>query len=229
MFPAIRAIIPAVLSALALKACALDPSALKPPAGAKAAIVVFEDLEGPECANASSLVLEAADAHKIPVMRYDFPLPRHSWSFSAAVWARYFDSQDTKSVRLGNEFRRYIYANQKQISRDNLPQWIQKFADEHNISLPSANDPEGKLAQKVKADFTLGQQIGVEHPPTIWVISSGGISQPAVEEITSNQLNQLNQMIDDVLRRAAASAKNPALKKNALNHQQKRLNQGVNP
>jgi len=226
MLPKIRAFILAALFASALRACALDASALKPPAGAKAAIVVFEDLEGPECANASSLVREAADAHRIPVVRYDFPLPRHSWSFSAAVWARYFDGQDTKSVKMGDEFRRYIYANQKQISRDNLQQWVQKFADEHNLSLPSANDPEGKLAQKVKADFMLGQRIGVEHPPTIWVISNGGISQPAVEEVTNNQLNQ---MIDDVLRRAAAGVKNPALKKSALNHQQKRLNQGVNP
>lgn len=227
MLPMIRAITLAMLSALALSARAVDASILKPPAGAKAAIVVFEDLESPECAAAYPLVLEAADARKIPVVRYDFPLPRHNWSFAAAVWARYFDGQSMKSAKLGDEFRRYIYANQKQISRDNLQQWVQKFASERNIQLPQMNDPEGKLAQKVKADFALGQRIGVEHPPTIWVISNGGVSQPAVEEITSNQLSQ---MIDDVLRKAqAAGVKRPAPKKNALNHQQKRSNQGVNP
>src|SRR5262249_33314601 len=119
MLPMIRAITLAVLSALALSARAGDASILKPPAGVKAAIVVFEDLESPESAGVYALVLEAADMHKIPVMRYDFPLPRHNWAFAAAVWARYFDSQGMKSAKLGDEFRRYVYANQKQISRDN--------------------------------------------------------------------------------------------------------------
>ncbi|HEY7404682.1 MAG TPA: hypothetical protein VIB39_14245 [Candidatus Angelobacter sp.] len=224
MFPSTRAITLAVLSTTALRAYAADASVLKPPVGAKAAIVVFEDLESPESASAYPVMLEAANTHKIPVLRYDFPLPRHSWSFTAAVWARYFESQDSKSAKLGNEFRRFIYASQKQISRDNLQQWVQKFADEHKIVLPSDSDPAGKLAEKVKADFALGQRIGVEHPPTIWVISNSGVSQPAVEEITSDQLNQ---MIDDVLRKVqTAKARNPAPRKSALN-QQKRSIQGV--
>ena len=48
---------------------------LRPPKGAKVAIVVFEDLECPDCARAAPLVLEAAKTYKIPVVRYDFPLP----------------------------------------------------------------------------------------------------------------------------------------------------------
>jgi protein-disulfide isomerase len=226
MLPSIRAITLAVLSALALSACAVDASVLKPPAGAKAAIVLFADLESPECASAYPLVWEAAEAHKIPVMLYDFPLPRHNWSFTAAVWARYFDTHDTKSVKIGNEFRRYIYANQKQISRDSLQQWVRKFADEHNVALPAINDPDGKLAQKVKADYALGQRIGVEHPPTIWVISNGSISQPLVEEVKDRELSQ---MIDDMLRNAssAPAAKNPA-KKSGSSRQQKQLNQQLN-
>ena len=228
MLPSIRAITLAVLSALALSACAVDASVLKPPAGARAAIVVFTDLECPECATAYPVVWEAAEAHKIPVVLYDFPLPRHNWSFTAAVWARYFDTRDTKSMKVGNEFRRYIYANQKQISRDNLQQWVQKFADEHNVALPAVNDPEGKLAQKVKADYALGQRIGVEHPPTIWVISNGSVSQPLVEEVKDHELNQ---MIDDMLRKAspATAAKNPAAKKSGSNRQPKTLNQGAKP
>jgi protein-disulfide isomerase len=238
MHPLIRAITLAALSALSWSAGPVDASVLKPPPGAKAAVVVFADMECPECATAYPLVREAADAHKIPVMLYDFPLPRHNWSFAAAVWARYFDTQDTKSVKIGNEFRRYIYANQKQVSRDNLQQWVQKFADEHKIALPPVNDPEGKLAQKVKADYALGQRIGVEHPPTIWVISNGSVSQPLVEEVKDRELNQL---IEDVLRKAspATAAKKPETKKpepkkpeprkSALNRQQKPSNQGVKP
>lgn len=231
MLPFIRAIILAVLSALAFSAWAVDASILKPPAGAKVAIVVFEDLEGPECADAYPLVWQAADAHKIPVMLYDFPLPRHSWSFDAAVWARYFDTQDTKAFKLGNEFRRYIFANQKQISRENLLQWVQSFAAEHEITLPAVNDPDGKLAEKVKADYALGQRIGVEHTPTIWVISNSAVSPPLVEEVKDRE--QLSQMMDDMLKKAGpvAAAKNPAskaLKKSALNRQEKQI-QGAKP
>jgi len=231
MLPFIRAITLAVLSAWAFSARAMDASVLKPPAGAKVAIVVFEDLECPECANAYPMVWQAADAHKVPVMLYDFPLPRHNWSFDAAVWARYFDTQDTKTFKAGNEFRRYIFANQRQISRENLQQWVQRFAAEHEIILPAVSDPAGKLAEKVKADFALGQRIGVEHTPTIWVISNSAVSPPLVEEVKDRE--QLSQMMDDMLKKAepAAAIKNPAakaLKKSALNRQEKQ-NQGVKP
>src|SRR5262249_58109389 len=88
-----------------------DASSLKPRPGAKVAIVVFEDLQCPDCARAYPVVWETANAHKIPVVLHDFPLPRHNWSFDAAIWARYFD---TKSEKLGNDFRGYIYRNQVQ-------------------------------------------------------------------------------------------------------------------
>src|SRR5215467_12193284 len=75
-----------------------DASSLKPPPGAKVAIVMFEDLECPDCARAYPVVWEAAKAHHIPVVLHDFPLSKHPWSFQAAVYARYFD---TKSEKLG--------------------------------------------------------------------------------------------------------------------------------
>ena len=54
-------------------------SLLPPPAGAKLAIVVFQDLEWPDCASAYPVLLEAAKAHNVPLVIHDFPLPRHSW------------------------------------------------------------------------------------------------------------------------------------------------------
>ena len=191
-----------LLAALGLSACAFaaDASALKPPRGAKMAIVMFEDLECPDCANAYPLVWEAADAHKIPVVLHDFPLPRHSWSFEAAIWARYFDTKDTREAKIGNDFRRYIFANQKQITKENLQQWVQRFGDEHKIAIPFAKDPDGKLTEKVKADFALGQRIGVEHTPTIWVVGNGGVSQPLVEEVKDRE--KLGQIIEDMLSKA---------------------------
>jgi hypothetical protein len=56
---------------------AVNP-ALRPPKGAQVAIVVFEDLQCPDCRRAAPLVEEAARTYKIPVVRHDFPLPFHN-------------------------------------------------------------------------------------------------------------------------------------------------------
>ncbi|MGB8129936.1 MAG: thioredoxin domain-containing protein [Candidatus Angelobacter sp.] len=179
------------LLTLASSAVAADATLLKPPRGAEVAIVMFEDLQCVDCSKVYPVVWETADAHKIPVVLHDFPLPMHNWAFEAAVWARNFDKTSTD---LGNEFRKFIYANQTQITRDNLLQWVQKFAAEKKMAVPTDKDPDGKLADLVKADYLLGQRIGVEHTPTIWVVSNSGVSQPLVEEVKIRE--KLEQMID---------------------------------
>jgi protein-disulfide isomerase len=174
-----------------------DASALKPPAGAKVAIIEFEDMECPDCARANPLLKDAADKYHIPWIRHDFPLPMHTWSFQAAVNARYFD---TKSQALGNEYRDYIFANQISIETlADLNTWTQKFATAHKIVLPFAVDPMGKLTQEVKADYALGQKIGIEHTPTIWVVTSAAHAAPFVEVVDRSKLYQ---MIDQALAQA---------------------------
>jgi protein-disulfide isomerase len=180
-----------ILAALLLAntAFSADASSLKPPPGAKVAIVMFEDLECPDCARAYPVVWEAANAHHIPVVLHDFPLSKHPWSFDAAIYARYFD---TKSTKLGNDFRGYIYQNQNQISPENLHQYIQRFADQNKVALPFAVDPQGKLREKVQTDYQLGQRIGLEHTPTIFVVgSNGGPSTPFVEVVDRDKLTQI--------------------------------------
>jgi protein-disulfide isomerase len=200
-----------LLAALGLSAGAFaaDASVLKPPPGARVAIVVFEDLQCLDCSRAYPVISEASNARKVPVVVHDFPLPMHNWAFEAAVWARYFDKI---AAGKGNEFRKFIYSNQAQITRDNLSQWVQKFAGENKAAVPAEKDPDGKLAELVKADFALGQRIGVEHTPTIWVVGTGGVSQPLVEEVKDHE--KLGQMIDDMLSKAqpvsAAKVNSPA-------------------
>src|ERR1700686_5643135 len=108
---------------LASAQSAVNP-ALRPPKGATVAIVVFEDLESPDCRRAAPLVQEAAKTYKIPVVRHDFPLPFHKWSFDAAVIARYFD---THSKQLGNQFRDYIFEHQPEITAENLRGYSEQF------------------------------------------------------------------------------------------------------
>ncbi|HEY1272637.1 MAG TPA: thioredoxin domain-containing protein [Terriglobales bacterium] len=165
-----------------------DSPALKPPKGAQVAIVVFEDLECPDCARAAPLLEEAARTYNIPVVRHDFPLPKHPWAFDAAVLARYFDMH---SKKIGNEFRDSVFQHQLEISKDTLRAYAEKFAAARKIDLPFAVDPQGKLAAGIEADRALGISIGLEHTPTIYVVSSRNVGKPFVEVVDRNQLFQL--------------------------------------
>jgi protein-disulfide isomerase len=186
-----------------------DPSALRPPAGARVAIVEFEDLECPDCAHANSLLKEAAAKYKIPWVRHDFPLPFHNWSMNAAINARWFDAAKGKS--LGDEYRDQVFANQISIvSPDSLRQFTDKFAQSHGIALPFAIDPQGKLAADVKTDYALGQRVGIEHTPTIWVVTANSKGAPFVEVVDRSKLYQL---IDQAFADTASAAKAEPAKK----------------
>jgi protein-disulfide isomerase len=180
-----------------VSARAADGSSFKPPAGAKVAVVVFEDLQCPACAQAYPAVWSVANAHKIPVVLHDFPLRKHNWSFPAAVFARFFD---TKSVKLGNEYRGYIYENQNSISDEaGLKTFTNKFAESHKVQLPLPIDPGGMLAEKVKADYSLGEKIQLTYTPTIFVVGQDNAATPFVEV---GDRNQLGQTIEDMLKKA---------------------------
>jgi protein-disulfide isomerase len=153
-----------------------DDAALKPPAGAHVAIIEWADLQCPACAHADPLLKAAAAKYGIPWVRHDFIIPYHTWSQSAAVKARWFD---TKSKALGNEYRDQVFANQPYIyNLMLLNQFTDKFAETHGIQLPFALDPEGKLLAAVQADTELGRRIGVNATPAIYIVTSGGKKGP---------------------------------------------------
>ena len=191
---------------------AADGSQLKPPPGARVAIVMFEDMECPDCARAYPVVWEAAKKNNVPVVLHDFPLQAHPWSFEAAVFARYFDS---KSQKLGDDFRGYIFKNQPQIDKSNLRQYVQKFADDNKTPLPFVIDPNEQFKNKILADRQMGTQIGLQHTPTIFVVGNGGAATPAVEV---DDRTKLDQIIEDMLAKAPAApaTKKPAAKKAAV-------------
>jgi protein-disulfide isomerase len=180
----------------------LDSSPLRPPADARVAIFEFSDMECPDCGRANPLLKEAAAKYKIPWVRHDFPLPMHNWSFNAAVNARWFD---TRSKSLGDEYRDQVFANQYAIvGPESLRQFTEKFAAGHGIALPFAIDPQGALASLVKADYALGQRIGIEHTPTIWVVTANSKGAPFVEVLDRTKLFQ---MIDQALADTASPSK----------------------
>jgi len=170
---------------------AQDPSLLRPPKGAQVAIIVFEDLQCPKCRQDAPLVANAGKTYKIPVVRHDFPLPMHNWSYNAAVIARYFD---THSKELGNQFRDYIFQHQPEITPDTLQAFAQKFATDHKVDLPFVVDPQGKLAALVNEDKDLGRRIDIKHTPTIYVVNGKPGAKPFME--VENPDSQLYQTIE---------------------------------
>jgi len=164
------------------------PEVLRPPKGAQVALVVFEDLQCPDCRRAAPLVAQAGQTYKIPVVRHDFPLPMHNWSYEAAVLARYFD---THSKTLGNAFRDSVFEHQLEINPGNLHGFAEKFAAEHKVELPFVADPAGKLAALVNADKELGKSLNLQHTPTIYVVSNKHTAKPFVEVIDRSQLYAL--------------------------------------
>src|ERR1700681_4236178 len=161
------------------------PEALRPPKGAPLALVVFKDLQCPQCGRTAPLLVQASRTYKIPLVQHDFPLPMHNWSFDAAVLARYFD---THSKEVGNAFRDSVFEHQMEINPQNLRGFADKFATDHKIGLPFVVDPVGKLAGLERSDKDVGTSLHIEHTPTIWIVSNKRNGKPYVEVTDTKDL-----------------------------------------
>jgi protein-disulfide isomerase len=160
-----------------LAAYAADGSSLKPPAGANVAVVIFEDLECPSCAQAWPMVENASAKYKVPVVVHDVPLRYHPWAWDAAITARYIEQKYGRSV--SDKFRDYIYRCQPQITKGNLQSYTDKFCGENKIALPFALDPQGKIADGIRADLDLATKVQLGETPTIFVVSANRWTQVA--------------------------------------------------
>jgi protein-disulfide isomerase len=196
-FPVLLAMV--LMFAAAWCAAADQPlnEVLRPPKGKPVAIVVFEDLQCPQCRRVAPILEQAAKTYNIPLVRHDFPLPNHNWSYDAAVMARYFDSI---SKPLGNDFRDYIFSKQFEINPQNLRSYEEKFAAENKVDFPFVVDPQGKFAAEVNADRDQGKAINLNHTPTIYVVSSRHPDKPYVEVDPRYVDSQLYALIDAMMK-----------------------------
>jgi protein-disulfide isomerase len=147
-----------------------DTTILRPPAGSKVALIVFEDLGCPACARAHPLELQAVEQTHVPMVRYDFPLEAHIWTFEGAVDARYI--QHTLGAKLADEFRGDVFASQQMImSKDDLHQFTALWLRKHEKQMPAQVDPNGTLAKEVNADLDLGKRLNLGFTPTVVVVT----------------------------------------------------------
>lgn len=158
----------------------LDASALKPPVGARVAIVEFYDLECPACAHANPTLVAAASKYKIPLVRHDFVIPGHEWSPTAALNARWFD---TKGKWLGDQYRDQVFANQNRTiyNLDTLRQFTDNFARSHGLAMPFAIDPMGALNAEIQSDIQIGTRTGIHGTPTIFIVIANSKGAPYLE------------------------------------------------
>lgn len=192
-----------VLVIFSTAALSADQSVLRPPAGAKAALIVFEDMECPSCAITFPLLQQAASTYKIPLVHYDFPLAMHFWSFQAAVNARWFE---VKSKKLAYDYRSFIFENQSQVTKDNLRKLTEQFAAQRKLTLPLFLDPKGELAAKVRADQAIGRSVGIQHTPTVYLVSNTAQGPTVLEFRDFNDLStNLYTRIDEALKTARPS------------------------
>jgi len=203
MFPAV--VLVAAASSLLAQTKVLDASALHPPAGARVAIVEFDDLECPACAHANPIIKAAVEQYKIPWVRHDLLIPFHQWSRNAAIYARWFDM---KRHGLGDEYRNAVFANQ--VSIYNLPvldKFTQDFARQHGIALPFNVDPEGKLAAEVDADNQLSRRTGINRTPTVFIVMAHqNPSYIEVQNVDTDLYRDIDQGLDETKNEAAAPA-----------------------
>ncbi len=161
---------------------------LKPPTGVKVAIIEFDDLECPFCARAVPLVHATAAQYKIPVEHHDFALTEiHTWSFSAAVTARYLE--DRVSHAAAAEFRRDVFAHQNVISsRDDLDRYTRAWFASHHVAQPFDLDAGGACSKQVLADRALGDRLGIHSTPCIFVVTEKSWTEV-------KDLDRLNQTV----------------------------------
>jgi protein-disulfide isomerase len=176
-----------------------DTSFVKPPAGAKIAIYEFQDLECPACAHAFPIVHAAAAHYNIPLIERDFPLGgMHIWSLDAAIWARYL--QNKVSPKTAEEYRGAVFASQAAIaSKDDMLNFTRRFFQQHGLQMPFVPDPAGVLAKEVQADHALGEKMGLQHTPTIFVCSQN-------QWVQVTDVGQLYQTIDQIMAQVGSSA-----------------------
>ncbi len=152
----------------------LDTSMLRPPPGARLAIIEWEDLECPYCAHAFPFVHAAINHYKIPLVRYDFHIPGHRWSHEGALYARYLE--DKVSPELATQYRRELFASQERIAnRDDLNRFTKAFFAAHGQQLPFVLDPTGQLEREVNEGDELGHRLNSRmYTPTIIVVTPRG-------------------------------------------------------
>ncbi len=154
-------------------------------AGSTVRAVIYEDLQCSDCAEFRQMMdtqILPKYGDRVEFVHRDFPLAKHAWARTAAVAARFFAAKDPK---LGLEYRRHMFAHQREITVENFNQRLADFAREHAVNADDAVAALGnaRYAEAVERNYQDGVGRGVIHTPTVLV---NGV--PFVETFTFEEI-----------------------------------------
>ena len=172
---------------------------------ARVRVVIFEDLECPDCAHWRKLMNNGIFAEYRHTVRFefrDYPLSMHPWAYNAALLARFFA---TKSPKLYFAWQNFCFSHQDQITATNLLRYavaMGQAAGIPSVQVEGAfSDPA--LFAAIRRDQRQGERWGIKHTPTILV----GRNRPGMDRDGSLDVHglaeattpaQLRQMIADL-------------------------------
>jgi protein-disulfide isomerase len=162
-------------------------------AESKVRVLIYEDLQCPDCAAFRRLMDEKLlprYVDRVAFVHRDFPLAKHAWARKAAIAARYFAGVKPE---LGLAYRRHIMATIQETTADNFNGRLSQFARDNGLdpapAIAALDDQ--RLAALVERDFQDGVARGVAKTPTVFV--SG---QPFIEHFSAEEVSEA---IDDAL------------------------------
>jgi protein-disulfide isomerase len=163
---------------------------------AKVTIVEYSDFQCPYCARAhdtieNQVLKEYGD--KVRLVHKNFPLAFHKWAEPAAIAAECaFDQNADAYWKVYN----YMYKNQSSVTPENVKEKSLESLGDTKIDKAKFDDcyDNKKTLDRVKADMTEGQQVGVSGTPA-FLINGRKISG-------AQPFQNFKAVIDDELQRA---------------------------
>jgi len=148
-------------------------------------VLIFEDLQYPDCADFRTMLEEKLLPRYASTVRFehrDFPLAKHAWARKAAIAARYFEEY---KPGLGLAYRRFSFANLSQITADNFNDRLSQFAKDHGADPAKAVAAlsDARIAGLVEQDYQDGVARGIAHTPTVLVNGRAFVETFPIEDV----------------------------------------------
>jgi len=148
-------------------------------------VLIFEDLQCPDCADFRTMLEEKLLPRYASTVRFehrDFPLAKHAWARKAAIAARYFEEA---KPGLGLAYRRYSFKNLAEINAGNFNERLSQFAKDHGADPAKAVAAlsDSRLAGLVEEDYQDGVARGIAHTPTVLVNGRAFVETFPIEDV----------------------------------------------
>ena len=145
-------------------------------------VIAYGDLQCPDSAAYRRMLDEnllARYGREVAFEDREFPLAKHDWAREAAIAAVYFASV---SGQLAVAFRRYCYAHQGTISKDDIPDRIREFALLHGLE---GDVDKAAFAAQVDSECKEGLARGVARTPTVFIRDRTLVETFTLEQISA--------------------------------------------